>query len=147
MHKTIIDAVKTTIEGLTGEPTVIVRAEAWKLKGDPLPLIVLTMGDERGTPNHPEGESREYEVLVTLLYSQDLQIQTGIDDAKGWRDTIRKRLVPDPSVAVGSILSGVSAVWNVDAADMPTQDDGLFRSGYEEARLGLVYYTSEVSHA
>ena len=56
-------------------------------------------------------------------------------------------VVPDPTVAVGSILSGVSSVWNVDAVDLPKQDEALFRSNYEEAQLGLVYYTSEASHA
>lgn len=148
MHKTIIDAVKTKIDAIGGGvPTVIARAHSWRPEGDAQPLIILTMGDERGTPGDPTGELREYEILVTLLYVQSMQMQTGFDDAKDWRDTIRKRLVPDPTVASGSILTGVSAVWNVDADNMPSEDQSMFEAGYEEAKLGLVFYTSEVSHA
>lgn len=147
VHKSIADAVKTAIEGLTGEPPVTVRAHSWYVEGDPIPLLIVTMLGERGTPNHPEGESREYEILVTAIYSQEFLLTTGIDDGRAWRETIRKRLIPDPTVAVGSILSGVSSVWNVDAVDLPIESEGLFSAGYEESRLGLVYYTSEVSHA
>ena len=152
-HQTIISAVKTMIETLTGEPTVEIRADLTLLEGDikgtakGKPLIILAMGGERPANAGTEFEGREYETFCAIHYVQNFLIRTGtIDDAKGWRDTIRKLLVPDRTVASGSILTGVSAVWDCNAVDLPVQDRSLTAAGWEVALLGLVHSTCEVSH-
>ncbi len=147
VHQSIAEAVKTAIEALTSPPTVVLRIQAWKIDGDTLPLVIVTKGDQRTTEYTLGGTVfREYEIIVTVLYSQAAKVQTGIDDAMAWRETIRKRLVPDPTVTP-PILTGVSVVWDCDAVEFPAQDRGQFEAGYEEARLGLLYRTNEETHA
>jgi hypothetical protein len=147
MHETIIGAVKTAIETLTGEPTVTIRTQMTRMDGDALPLIVLTMGDERDKEYTLGGTVfREYEVIATFLYAQNHVLTSGYADARGWRDDVRKRLIPDPTVSL-PILAGATAVWDVDAVNLPAEDPRALNQGYELARLGLLYQTNEVSHA
>lgn len=145
-HKTIIDAVKTAIEALTGEPTVVIRDRIVKFEEDTLPIVVLTMGKEQRIGDYFGGTYRGYEVFVGIFYAQNQQVQTSIDDAKPWRDTIRKALIPDETSAP-PILSGVSAVWDCDEIDTPAAGPAASEANYEEARLGLLYKTSEARHA
>jgi hypothetical protein len=146
MHETIIGAVKTAIETLTGEPTVTIRTQMTRMDGDALPLIILTLGDERQEPAATGTTFGEYEIIATFLYAQNHVLTSGYADAKGWRDSVRKRLIPDHTVSL-PILTGVTAVWDVDAVDLPAEQPREFTAGYEVARLGLVYHTSEASHA
>ena len=148
LHQTIIAAVKTTIEALTGEPTVVIRDRLVVMEEDTLPLIVLVKGREIPATQYAFGGSafRGYEVFVNLVYAQNADIQTSIDDAQGWRDTIRKTLIPD-STAVPPLLSGVTQVWRIDEIEASGVRPQAAESNYEEARLGLLYRTCEASHA
>ena len=147
--KTITDAVATAVGAIASVPTVTVREQRYKLDGDTLPLVVITEGPEQTLRYITHGcVLRGYVVVVTVLYARNqLLTGDGRDSAKGWRETIRKALVPDDSVAPGSVLAGVAAVWDVDAEDVPTEPEADFRAGYQTAELGLLYKTSEASHA
>lgn len=150
MHETIVEAVKTSIETLTGEPTVALRDRFAVLEGDlaALPLVVLVKGQEFPATRYTFGGGayRGYEVLAYVVYAQNHQVQTGIDDAAGWRDQIRKRLIPD-STSVPPILTGVSAVWDVNETQAPAVPKPGLEDGYEVASLGLRFETNEAQHA
>lgn len=147
VHKTIIDAVKTATAALSGAPTVVLRTHEIKLTGDSLPLVILEMGGEQVLGYVFGGcVQRGYEIFAQILYAQNHQVQTGIDDAKVFRDTMRKAFIPD-NTSTPPILSGVSAVWDVDEIEFPAQRVVTVESGYEEARLALLFKTSEASHA
>lgn len=146
MHKTIIDQVKTQTAALSGAPTCVLRDHTLKIRADSLPLVILEMGRETVIQyTFGGGVLRGYEVIFTILYAQNFQAQSGIDDAKSFRDQIRKAFIPDSTVT--TILTGVSAVWDCDEIEAPAQVPAKAESGYEEARLALLFKTSEASHA
>jgi hypothetical protein len=146
-HHEIASAVKTAIETLSGEPTVKVRAQMWLMDEDTLPLIVVTMGvEEEEGAVLGGGTLRTYEIVITILYASNQKIETTIADAKGWRESIRKRLVPDNTVSQ-PILPGVTAVYAARSTDLPADDERAFGNNYEMARLGMTYSTCEDVHA
>ncbi len=145
----ILTATKTAIETLTTPPTVEVREQAYRLDGDPLPLIVLWGADEQ-TLQYIFGGCgfRGYVVEVTVMAVRNQQLEgSGQDTARDWREKIRKRMVPDNTATPGAILSGVPSVWDIDAVDVPSEDGGAFKAGYQTSKLGLVFRTSELIHA
>lgn len=144
-HKTIIDALKTAIEaGLTGEPTIVIREQMYKLKTDTLPMIVLTMGVERQGPHTMGGsEFREYEIIVTTIYASNQQLETTIDDAKSIREDIRELVTVGPSTSLP--LLSITGLWDCTAVDLPADNPSVFEAGYEEARLGLIYRSNEAT--
>lgn len=142
MHQTIIAAVKTAIEGLTSPPTVVLRDRPVLMEEDSLPLIILTKGKERAIRHYFGGEMRGYVVNVAILYAQNQAIQTGIDDAQDWRETIRDTFVPDNSFTP-PILAGVSAVYDCDEVEAPPQRPDIAMANYEESLLALEFRTSE----
>lgn len=148
LARTITDAVATAIGTLAGVPTIVVREQAWRVEGDTLPLIVVTTGAEE--PEGVAGTSalRQYEVVVSVLVARNHLLEgANRDTAKDWREQVRRRLVPDSTVGPGSILAGVAQVWDVDAVNLPAEDETAYRANYETARLGLLYRTSEPIHA
>jgi hypothetical protein len=141
-HEAIATAVRDVIAALPGVPTVVVRAQAFRVDGDTLPLVLVTMGDERELRRLTGGLAlREYVLVVTVLYAKDQKLETLVGDAKGWREAIRRVLLPD-DVVTESLLAEPT-VYAVDAVEMPTEDAGAYRGNYQTARLGLVYRNSE----
>jgi len=142
VHKTIADAVKTKIETLTGEPLVVLRDRLYRSEEDPLPIVVLQMGKERSDEHYFGGQYRGYEMFASIFYAQNQAVQTGIDDARDWREDIRDLFIPSDSVQP-PILTGVSSVWDCDEIDAPAQREATAEINYEESRLGLLFWTTE----
>ncbi len=147
-HLDIANAVRVAIQTIPSAPTIKVRAQMFLIDEDSLPLIVVTMGEEQsGEVYFGGGQFRSYEIVVTALVAQNQQIESGIGTAKGWRDAIKQRLVPDWMTAPSATLPGVSSVWQVMAVELPGEDPRAYANNYETARLGLIYRTSEATHA
>lgn len=142
VHKTIADAVKTKIETLTGEPTVVIRDRQMKLEEDTLPLTLVVMGGERSGDHYFGGEYRGYEIFISVFYAQNHNVQTNIDDARNWREDIRNLFILSDTVQP-PILTGVSSVWDCDEIESPAQRPAAAEVNYEESRLGLLFWTSE----
>lgn len=143
LHQTIIAAVKTAIEGLTGEPTVDIRSSVVKLTGDTLPMIILTKGAQRNVGNtFGSTVYREYDVGVAVIYAQNHAIRTGLDDAAPWVEDIRELLIPD-STSTPPLLSGVSQVWDISEADYAEANSGDFADGYEIVQQTFTFHTTE----
>jgi len=150
-HETITNALKTVAQGLSGIPTVVVRAEAWLIEGEVgavTAMLILTMGNER------EGEQiiggaryREYDVVATFCWVSGFRLETNIATAKAWREAVKKRWEPDYTATPGSILAGVASVWDIDAVDLPPEESDKFAVGYEVERLGVTVHTNEATHA
>jgi hypothetical protein len=148
LEYTILTATKTAIETLTAPPTVVVREQPFQADFDPSPFIILWGADEQ-TLQYLFGGCgfRGYVVEVTVIVARNQLLDgSGQDTAKDWREKIRKRLVPDQTATPGAILTGVSAVWDIDAIDIPAEDGGAFRANYQVSKLGLVFRTSEAIH-
>jgi hypothetical protein len=147
-HDSIVTNYKALVETLTSPPPVVVRSTFARLEGDPLPRIVLVAGDERPGQYHFGCQDHEYEVLGQVEYGQDQVLTSGVGDARGWRQAIRDRTMPDPAAANPTpILPGVTAVWDVDFFELPADDQAAKDAGYEIARFGVLYKANEAIHA
>lgn len=144
---TIASAIKTLVETLTGEPTVIVRDEMVRMEGDTLPLIIITKGGER-TIERYSGNSirREYEIVLTFLGSQNHVLESSLGTLQTWRDSVKKRVEPDDTVTP-PILPAATMVYDIRTVDLPAEDRAAKAAGYDRVQLGLLVYTSEDTHA
>jgi hypothetical protein len=145
-HETICDALKAAVQAIGGGvPPVVVRAEAWYVKGEDLPIVILSMGDEHEGPQTFGGSVfREYQTLVTVIYAGRVQLEAGLSDAKGWRDAIKDAVKLDET-STPPVLPGAPEVWDVDVFEVPPQDPTDFAATYTTARLGVVCRTNEVA--
>jgi hypothetical protein len=147
VHDTITGGLKTLVETLSGEPTVVVRDEMVRMEGDALPLIVITKGQERLVGRGTGGALvREYDTFLTFLAAQNFVFESGIGDMDGWRDSVRRRLEPDGTVSP-PILPGAAMVYDIECEELPADDTRAKAAGYERAQLGVVCRTGEAAHA
>jgi hypothetical protein len=147
-HDTIVTNYKALVETIAGHPPVVVQSDFVRLEGDALPRIVLVAGDERPGQYHFGCQDHEYEVIGQVEYARNQQVLATPGTARGWRQAIRDRTMPDPAaVSPTPILPGVTVVWDVDFYELPADDARAKAAGYEVSRFGVLYKTNEALHA
>lgn len=142
LHDDIAEADKVLAAAAVPLATVAIRQEAWRIEEDPFPLVIITLGDDRDVQIVFGGIiQREYEVLLTVIYQGNFQLQTGLDAPVDAREVIRQALMPDVTTSPPVVPGSVSGVTDVRTSGSWKLDHGTI--GYNVARLLLTYTTSE----
>jgi hypothetical protein len=143
IHDTIAAAVKAQIDTIASHPPCVVRQDAWKLNADPAAIIIVTKGEDATiTQQFGGGCQRAYEVLVTVFFALNFQVQTDFDDAPEWLQKIRQKLLPDET-SFGSVLPTVSSVYDVNVIDSDPESGGG-PAIYSVARALFTYMNAEL---